>query len=350
LNGSGEAAPGPSPDRIAGRALARAPSNIAFIKYWGARDLERAIPLRPSLSMTLTACVSECAVEPSPAGEDRVLLGDPRAPEGRWERAPEPFAAPVVAQLRRIRERAGGGPPLRVVTRNSFPSGAGLASSASGFAALSLAASRALGLALDAPALSCLARESGSGSAARSALGGYVEWPGGDDPAGPARQLAGPGHWELRDVIALVDERTKDVSSREGHRRAPSSPHFERRLELLPERTRVVRDAIADRSLETLGPLLEEEAIELHLVAMSSRPPIFYWDPGTLSVLAAVRELRETGVPAFFTMDAGPNVHVVCEPEEEERVVRHLRSLEPVRRVLRDRVGAGPELIEDPLA
>lgn len=330
------------------KVTAIAPSNLAFVKYWGARDLERAIPRHASLSMTLSRCRSRCTVEALSGGEDRMLraVGD----EG-LRPASEGFARPVVRHLDRLRREAGDGPAFRVATRNSFPTGAGLASSASGFAALTLAAGHALGLEWSEADLSSWSRRSGSGSAARSALGGYVQWPApaeeGEEPdmEGAAGQLAGPDHWDLRDVIALVDPSEKSVSSREGHRRAPTSPHYEKRLELVTGRLEEARSALRHRDLSGLGPLLETEAVELHLVAMSSRPPVYYWAPGTLRVMEAVRRLRSgEGVDAFFTIDAGPNVHVVCGPDDEDVVAGRLRDVPGVQDVLRDRVGPGPRL------
>lgn len=322
-----------------------APSNLALVKYWGARDLERAIPHHPSLSMTLSRCLSRCSVQPASGGDDEVLRADAK---GTLRPAAEDFAEPVRRHVGRLRAEAGGGPALRVATRNNFPTGAGLASSASGFAALTMAAGRALGLEGTPAELSVRARASGSGSAARSAFGGYVQWPAtGDgeafDPEGPAAQVAPAEHWDLRDVVALVDPEEKAVPSREGHRRAPSSPHFRTRLELVAERLERAREAIRSRDLARLGPVLETEAVELHLVAMSSEPPVFYWSPGTIRVMEEVRRLRDgAGVPAYYTIDAGPNVHVVCGPEDEERVAERLRGLAPVRDVLPDGVGGGP--------
>jgi diphosphomevalonate decarboxylase len=323
-----------------------APANIAFIKYWGARDLERALPWNPSISMTLEHCVSLCTAEPIDGDKDEVWLADP---DGGFRPPDAEFARRAREQLDRVRAWSGRTERLWVATRNNFPASAGLASSASGFAALTLAAAGALGRG-DAPAaeLSRLARASGSGSAARSILGGYVEWPArGADPAAEeasyAAPLANAEHWDLRDVIAMVEIGPKAVSSLEGHRRAPTSPYFARRQELLPERLEKVRRAIAGRDLAALGPVLEEEAVDLHLIAMSSRPPIFYWSPGTVAVLRIVRELRQEGLAAWATMDAGANVHVICDPDSEPDVVDRLEDLPSVASVIRDGVGDGPE-------
>jgi len=354
-----------------GKATASAPANIAFVKYWGARDPARALPLAPSISMTLERCRSRTTVEPLPAraGADEVLL---RVAGGELEPAPERFAGRVRRHLDALREWAAGGggegavagPRFRVATENSFPAAAGLASSASGFAALATAVAAALGRdplgdpargGLDRAELSSLARRSGSGSAARSVLGGYVEWPseaaggGEDDPRAAA--LATAADWPLADVIALVEDAPKAVSSLDGHRLAPTSPHFARRLAELPRRLDEVRAAIRARDLERLGPVLEEEAVELHLIAMSSRPPVFYWRPGTLAVLEAVRALRGSGsgLAAWATMDAGANVHVICPTEQAGEIAERLARLPAVRSVIDDRAGDGPALHDEHL-
>lgn len=330
-----------------GQITARAPANIAFIKYWGAHDLERGVPLNDSISMTLSRCVSTCTVEVlerDGSGEaDEIFLAGAQG----LQPAPEPFAARILAHLHRLRDLSDDEVRFRVATRNSFPAGAGLASSASGFAALTLATTRALGLERSEAELSVLARRSGSGSAARSVMGGYVELPGGppeDDVF--ARPLACATDWDLRDVIAVVATEPKAVSSLDGHRRVRSSPYFRERLALLPGRLAAVRDAIAQRDFSLLGPAVEEEGIDLHLIAMSAIPPIFYWAPGTVEVLERVRHLRLNGLEAYSTMDAGPNVHVICRPADEAAVAEELRALDSVQEIILDGVGSGPELSE----
>ncbi len=328
------------------KATVEAPSNIAFIKYWGAKDLDEAIPAGPSLSMTLQRCASRTTAvfHEGEDGPDEVLVAhntDDLAPAG------DAFRRPIVRHLRRLCKWAGRHGRFQIATRNSFPSSAGLASSASGFAALTLAVLRAFGVAPDRATQSVLARQSGSGSAARSVMGGYVAWPEGDRHA--ARQVAPHDHWDLRDVIALVETAPKKVASRDGHRRANTSPFFEKRLSLLPERMQQAAAAIETREFEALGEVIETDGVELHLITMSSVPPIFYWMPATLAVLEAVRELRAEGVPAYSTMDAGANVHVICEPHHEEQVARRLSRVDGVLEVIRDRVGPGPRTDVEPL-
>ncbi len=333
------------PALVRGKASVVAPANIAFIKYWGARDLAEALPANASISMTLSACLSQTTVEArAGAGPDEVLL---RSPGGALEPAPVAFARRVIAHLDALRKATGFLGSFRVATANSFPASAGLASSASGFAALALAVVESLGLELPTRELSALARASGSASAARSVLGGFVELPAAQKARDGAHALHPAEHWPLCDLIALIETGEKEVSSIEGHRRAPTSPYFDRRLERLPEKLARVRQALAKRDLEALGPLIEEEAIDLHLIAMSSRPGIFYWAPATLTVLAELRALRATGIGAWGTMDAGPNVHVICEPQDAAVVAARLASLPGVHSVLSDRAGSGPAPAED---
>ena len=328
------------------KATVSAPANIAFIKYWGAHDLERALPMNSSISMTLEDCVTQCTVELlDHSGADEVWLAEPDGGFG----SPEPeYAQRIRGHLDRVRKWADREEAVRVATRNTFPTAGGLASSASGFAALTLAAAGAFGKKASNKDLSLLARRSGSGSACRSVFGGFVEWKasrgnGDTDEDSYARQLADAEHWDLRNVIAVVEIGPKTVSSIEGHRRAPTSPYFEKRQELLPERLEKVRRAIRERDLAALGPVIEEEAIDLHLIAMSSHPPIFYWSPGTIAVVRAVRELRQEGLAAWATMDAGANVHVLCDADSEEDVAERLEDLPAVGFVIRDGVGPGPE-------
>jgi diphosphomevalonate decarboxylase len=330
------------------KASYSAPSNIAFVKYWGARDLERAIPNHASISMTLDRCRSLCTVEAlDEPGDDEVWLV---TEQGERLDPGESFKARVFAHLDRLRRHFGVQVRFVVGTRNTFPSAAGIASSASGFAALTCTVVAALGREADAAELSLLARRSGSGSAARSVMGGYVEWPLGEsDEQCYAFEIAPAEHWPLCDVVAIVQSGPKTVSSLDGHLAAASSPHYALRVELVGERLEIVRQAIRDRDLGRMGPVLEEEFIEMHCIAMSSRPAVFYWSPATLAVLARLRELREDGLEGWATMDAGANVHVICPPGDEESIAEALAATPGVEKVLRDRVGSGPETLEEEL-
>jgi diphosphomevalonate decarboxylase len=296
------------------------------------------------LSMTLRACFSRCTCEfVDEQGEDEILF---REGTEAFAVAGAGFARRVRQQLDRLRASFARGGRFRIATENSFPAGAGLASSASGFSALTLAALSALGQDLTVAERSAWARRSGSGSAARSVIGGYVQWPASERAESFAFQVHGPEHWDLRDVIAVVETKEKDVSSLDGHRLARTSPYFNERLRLVPERLARVNEALARRDMELLGSTIEAEAIDLHVIAMTSNPAIFYWKPATLSVLEKVRRLRQDGIKAYSTMDAGANVHVICPAADEPAVAAALDGLEGVDFVLRDGVGPGP-LFED---
>ncbi len=329
----------------------RSPSNIAFIKYWGAKDLERAIPFNPSLSMTLEGCYSRTTVEwLDEDGEDEIRW---RAEVGAddFETAPPAFAERVGRHLDTLRAWSQRGGRFRVATENSFPAAAGMASSASGFSALALGVLGALEIEVSAAQQSVLARLSGSGSASRSVIGGYVEWPesASSSPSEVtcyAYQVAGAEHWDLRDVVAVVERDAKKTSSLDGHRRVQSSPYWPTRQQQLPGRLEAVRAAIAERDFERLGEVIEAEMVDLHCVAMTSAPPIFYWQPATLAVLAAVRAMRRDGVAAYSTMDAGANVHVICTPESEPEVAARLGRLDVELSLIHDGVGPGP-VVED---
>ena len=323
-------------------ATAEAGSNIAFIKYWGARDLERVVPYNTSLSMTLDVCRSICSIDfdEGGSGKDEVFLADT---DGRLCVADEGFSRRVFNQLDRLRRATGKVGCMRMATRNTFPSSAGIASSASGFTALTTAAMHALGAPAEGAELSRLAMMSGSGSASRSAFGGYVEWAAKGEGQLGAEQVRAKDWWDLRDVIVVVDTEPKDVSSREGHTRAISSPYYERRLaDVKEKRLPLARQALSERDFETLGDVIEEEAIDMHLVAMSSKPAIFYWKPATLAVLEAVRSCRADGLSAWSTLDAGANVHVICEPQSETQIADRLSSVPGVVSIIRDRTGDAP--------
>jgi len=233
-----------------------------------------------------------------------------------------------------------------VISENSFPVGAGLASSASGFAALSLAASKAAGLELSQRELSILARF-GSGSACRSIPGGFTEWAAGTSSEESfARQIAPPEHWDLRDVIAIVSRAPKRVGSTEGHALAPSSPFFQARLASVADRLPQARAALLESDLATLGRLIEEDAVSMHAVMMTSRPPIYYWLPGSIQLIHEAQNWRAGGLEVYFTFDAGPNVHLICQAADQAEVERQLKDIEGVLEVIASGPGPGARVIE----
>jgi diphosphomevalonate decarboxylase len=319
------------------QATALANSNIAFVKYWGNRDEKLRLPANPSLSMNLAGLETVTTVEFRPGlAEDEVVIGG-EAQAGAAK-------ARVSAHLDHIRARAGLTTRARVTSRNNFPAGAGIASSASAFAALTVAGAAAAGLTLTERELSALARL-GSGSAARSIPAGFVEWQLGDAPeASFAFSVAPPDYWALRDVVAVISKAHKAVGSTGGHALAGTSPLQAARVASAPERLRVCREALLARDFAALAEVVEADSNLMHAVMMTSTPPLYYWEPMTLGIMKAVREWRAEGVPVCFTIDAGPNVHCLCPAEAAPEVERRLRTL-GVTEILTAGAGGGARLV-----
>jgi diphosphomevalonate decarboxylase len=321
------------------KATAIACANIAFIKFWGKRDAELNLPANSSLSMNLDRLTTVTTVEFSPDYDDDLVILDGREKRGESRQR-------IVAHLERVRTMAGLKNRARVISDNSFPTGAGLASSASGFAALSLAASKAAGLELSQRELSILARF-GSGSACRSVPGGFTEWTAGTcSEESFAKQVAPPDHWELRDVIAIVSRAHKRVGSTEGHALAPTSHLYQARVASVADRLAQAKAALLEKDFATLGRLIEEDAVSMHAVMMTSRPPIYYWLPSSVRLIHEVQHWRAEGLEVCFTFDAGPNVHLICQATDQAEVKRRLEDIEGVLEVIVSGPGPGARLIE----
>jgi diphosphomevalonate decarboxylase len=317
-------------------------SNIAFIKYWGSADPRLNLPLNDSLSMNLDALHTTTTVEFDDAlTDDDIVINETPADENARAR--------VVGHLDRIRARVKIQTKARIASRSNFPSGTGIASSASAFAALTLAATHAAGLELNERDLTILARQ-GSGSASRSIPAGFVEWLNGlTSDSSFARSIAPPDFWDLRDCVVIVSREEKRVSSREGHSLARTSPFMSERVAHLGARFHHARRLLLERDLAALGPVLEAEALELHVIAMTSRPPIFYWSPATVRVIQAVQQARAEGLAVFFTLDAGPNVHLICEGKDVEAVSALARNLAEAPEVIVSAPGDAARVIESHL-
>lgn len=309
--------------RIINKATAISPANIAFIKYWGKRDSKINLPFNNSISMNLNNCLTITTVEFSPSlKKDTVFIDKERVLGSKRER--------VIKIIDIVRKRTKMRYKAMIVSQNNFPADAGIASSAAAFSALALASSSAAGLSLDNRELSILARL-GSGSACRSIPDGFSEWRKGTSTNNSfATQLAPPSHWKLVDIVTVVADEKKKASSTHGHSLAVTSPYFKKRQREVAKRVKNVRECLIKRQFERFGHLIEEEAIDLHLISMSSRPPVFYWNKGSIEVIHKLHEWRGDGLKAFFTMDAGPNMHVICQSKDSKRLDRKLRRLPEV--------------------
>ena len=314
--------------------------NIAFIKYWGNRDHDLRLPVNNSFSMNLKELYTRTTVTLEPAiASDELIINGKEAGGAALTR--------VSGILDLVRAQAGKNDFMRVESENNFPTGAGIASSAAAFAALALAASKAAGLTLDEPALSRLARR-GSGSASRSVPGGFVEWQMGDsEESSYAFSIAPAEHWDLADCVAIVSSEHKKTGSTQGHPLADTSPLQAARVADAPRRVEICRDAILQRDFETFASIAESDSDLMHAVMMTSNPALFYWKPATLRVMQSVRDWRAQGIPVFYTIDAGPNVHVITLKEEMHKVSEKLKALEGVKDVLSATVGGPAYWVEE---
>lgn len=291
--------------------------NIALVKYWGKRDLALNLPSTGSLSVTLDGFRTRTTLRWGAPREELIV-------NGREARSDE------LSRVSRFLDLFDPDrPPCRIESENNFPTAAGLASSSSGFAALALAASEASGARVTPAVLSATARR-GSGSACRSLWGGWVVWERGirlDGTDSHGVPLAPPDHWDLKLVVALISGRRKAVGSTEAMiRTQETSPLYPAWVSSSDEDLARARRAVLDRDLSALGAVMEHSALKMHATMLAARLPIRYWRPETLVALDAVDELRRGGVPAFSTMDAGPNVKVLCQAEHAGRVAEALRA------------------------
>lgn len=317
--------------------------NLALVKYWGKRDRALNLPATGSISISMGAFRTRTAVEfGSDRGADEVVLNGETADGGTSTRISE--------FLDLVRTEAGlDGVAAKVTSENDFPTAAGLASSSSAFAALGVAACHAAGLEPTTTELSLLSRR-GSGSAARSIFGGFVEMRLGNRSDGQdavAEQLAGAEHWDIRIVIAVTDPRPKRVGSTEGMELTrKTSPYYAGWVDTSGEDLRRARDAVKSRDLSALGEVAEHSALKMHACTLAAQPGILYWRGGTVEAMHAVREMRSAGHGAWFTVDAGPHVKVLCMPDDVDAIGERLRSIPGVTDVLVSNVGAPASLID----
>lgn len=304
-------------------ATARACSNIAFIKYWGNTNQELRIPSNPSISMNLAGLFTETTVNwDESLSKDVVFINGQEAEARAYKR--------VSAHLDYIRKRAKFDLPASVQSSNNFPMGAGIASSASSFAALTLAGIQAAGLQLTERELTTLARL-GSGSASRSIPSGFVQWfAGTDHNSSYAESFAAPDYWNIVDVIAIVSDEHKKVVSLQGHESAPTSDLQSARVAGAQQRLETCKKAILERDFATFADVVEHDSNLMHAVMMTSRPPLFYWKPTTLTIMESVREWRRQGLRVCYTLDAGPNVHCICIREDADTVRAQLEAVSGV--------------------
>lgn len=324
-------------------ARARAHANIALAKYWGKSDVEANVPAVPSVSITLAALTTTTSVVFDDALSNDTLWIGGASQQGR------PLAR-VQRLLDEVRAHVGLDARARVDTVNDFPTAAGLASSASAFAAVALAAVHAAGAGWDVTKVSDLARRS-SASAGRSLFGGFVRLGAGAPGTTflTAEPIAPAEHWDLRVVVAVASEGPKSVSSTQGMlHTAATSPYYDAWVALCPSLAARVEKAILDKDFGALTEASEQSALAMHASALAAAPGVVYFEPVTLAALSTVRRLRADGVPVFATMDAGPHVKAVTLPEHAAYVQRVLEDVPGVLRTIASSLGgdASVELLE----
>jgi diphosphomevalonate decarboxylase len=319
---------------------AQAHPNIAFIKYWGNRDNTLRLPMNGSISMNLDRLYTRTTVSfQNSLPFDELIINGHEITGAGLNRVTN--ILDIIRTMANIQEHA------EVVSENNFPSGAGIASSASAFAALALAGSKAAGLDLSKPELSRLARR-GSGSASRSIPGGFVEWQVGTTDADSfAFSIAPAEHWKLTDCIAIVSASHKKTGSTEGHAIAPTSPLQAARVADTPRRLDLCRNAIINKNFASFASIVELDSDIMHSVMMTSTPALHYWKPASLAVMNAVRQWRGDGLSACYTVDAGPNVHVICLDTELQTVNKRLREIDGVEDVLVAHPGGPAQLVKN---
>ncbi len=324
------------------KVTATANSNIALIKYWGKRNPDLNLPAVGSISITLDGLSTSTSVGFDPALKQDLLILNGEIADSKTTNRVSKF-------LNLIRIKANISTFAQVNSSNNFPTAAGLASSASAFAALATAASRAAGLNPENKKLSEWARR-GSGSAARSIFGGFVEMHRGqlaDGSDAIAEPLADKDFWDLRLVIAITSEQPKETGSTHGMNLSEkSSPYYPIWVDTAESDLAEMRAALLAKNFEKVGELSEYSCLKMHALAQSGRPGIVYWNGTTVEVIQAVRSIRRKGIPAYFTIDAGPQVKVLCLPEHEEVVRDTLEAMPGVLRTIQSRPGNGVSIEE----
>ena len=308
--------------------IARAHTNIALIKYWGKRDKDLFLPMNSSLSLTLDAFYTDT----------KVTFDDQLTEDIFWlngKEQTEKEVAKISRFLDLFCEYIGKRPFARGESINFEPTAAGLASSASAFAALALAVADALKLDLSRQDLSTIARR-GSGSSTRSLFGGFVEWDMGTSSEDSMAYPIDDANWNIGMLVLVVDSQKKKIASRIGmEHTVETSPFYPAWVETAREDLQAIKKAIAEKDFETLGRITEHNGFKMHATTLSANPPFTYWSADSLLAQEAVRQVREDlHVPAYMTMDAGPNVKVLCRASDMERLQEALSAHFPAEKII----------------
>lgn len=316
---------------------ARAHTNIALIKYWGKKNTDIIIPMNNSFSLTLDHFYTDTKVT-----YDEDLKKDSFSLNGE-----EIESQNVFNFLDYVRQLSGKNGFVKVESINHVPTTAGLASSASAYAALAAASSRAFGLDLSRKDLSRLARR-GSGSATRSIYGGFTEWIGGDNDLNSyAKPFQENVEWDIRMIAAVINSKPKKITSRSGMQTVVNtSPFYGEWVKNANNSIPLIKKAILDKDFTTFGEISEENAMKMHALNLTAHPHFSYFEPQSIEIMQAVEQLRQDGIEAYYTMDAGPNVKIICEGKNSEVIQKALKIKFPEIELLESKPGKGIQFLD----
>jgi diphosphomevalonate decarboxylase len=308
------------------KCTAIAPSNLAFIKYWGKSDEKLKTPLNGSISMNLSGMKTTTTVEFSDKYEkDEIEIAGIVSVIAKIK---------IINHLDLIRKLANTKMKARVFSKNSFPSSTGLSSSASGFAALTVAGAKASGLKLSEKEMTALSRQ-GSGSSARSIPDGFVEWlKGTDSKTSIAYSIFPPEWFEIADIVAVISTAKKEISSTDGQRLIQTSPFLPERIRNIPDKIEKIKSFIKKRDYTSFGNLAESEALEMHAVMMTSKPALIYWQPETVTLMKFVRFLRNNGLEVYFSLNTGQDIHIICRKKDVNLLISELKKKKEIREMI----------------
>ena len=320
----------------------RAHTNIALIKYWGKRNDALFLPMNSSLSLTLDAFYTDTEVVlDSDFSQDTFYLDDVLQGEKETEK--------ITNFLNLFRNAANLETKACVKSYNHVPTAAGLASSASAFSALAGAMNQASGLNLDFKTLSTYARQ-GSGSATRSIYGGFVEWYLGHDDVSESSHAipVDDASWDIGMVVVAVNTGRKKLSSRVGMKQTiETSPFYSSWVETATSDIKKIKEAIKEQDFITLGEITEANGMKMHATMLGAFPPISYWEPDSVKAIQKVKDIRETGIPCYVTMDAGPNVKVLCRQSDMKKIEALLLEDFNREQIIPTQVGEGIKLLSE---
>ncbi len=322
------------------KATAIANVNIALVKYWGKRDEKLILPQNASLSMTCRGLFTKTTVEFSDNYKKDIIVINGQKLKNSGKN--------ISMHLAKIKKVAKKTTKAKIVSQSNFPVAAGLASSASGLAALTLATTTAIGLKLTKKELSILARQ-GSGSACRSIFGGFVQWRRGEKKDGSdsyAQQIVNENYWpELRMIVAIVSEEKKKTASRAGMAQTiKTCPYYKCWLQAAEKDLKIIKKGILKKDFNLVGRQAEHNCLKMHALMITTSPSIIYWTPLTVEILQNIFYWREQGLKCYFTMDAGPQVKIICLVKDVLKIKNNLKKIKGLKKIIISGPGQGARL------